>query len=327
MRIQIMAQRLERITQMVDAINKGRAPTVEDFCRIFEVRQRTVFEDLRMIREQLGLDIEYDRFRQGYVNRDPKKKLPVFDLNEGELFVLVLGRDMLAQYSGTVFEPYLRGALSKIEARLPDTVQVNLGDLQSMVKFQAAAIPSFDRQTFFDANKACEMSMPMEISYFSPHNNEVTERCIEPYKLLNHDGSWYIVGWCRLRNALRYFALHRIQNYKLLEQERFRVKEGLDIDKYLESAFKLEHGDGEQHIKIHFKPAAARYIRERKWHPSQKLSENEDGSCILEFVSQSLDEVKRWILYYGANAEVLEPASLREMLRKEFAEAVELYKD
>src|SRR5262249_52211784 len=153
--LESMAQRLERLCQMVETINQGRAPTVEEFCRLFEVRERTVYEDIRMIREQLGYDIEFDRFRNGYINKNPKKKLQVFDLNEGELFVLALGRDMLSQYSGTVFEAQLRSVLDKIAGRLPSTVQVNFEELKSLVKFPPGGIPSIDRRTFFAANKAC----------------------------------------------------------------------------------------------------------------------------------------------------------------------------
>ncbi|NTV06820.1 MAG: WYL domain-containing protein, partial [Chlorobiaceae bacterium] len=38
-----------------------------------------------------------------------------------------------------------------------------------------------------------------------------------------------------------------------------------------------------------------------------------------------LDAVKRWIMHYGAQAEVLEPKELRDMVRLEVREMGEVY--
>jgi predicted DNA-binding transcriptional regulator YafY len=45
--------------------------------------------------------------------------------------------------------------------------------------------------------------------------------------------------------------------------------------------------------------------------------ENTDGSVLLSFPAPSIYEVKRWVLPWGGDAEVLEPASLREALAAE----------
>ena len=201
-------QRFARVVSMIERINRGRAPSVDDFCREFEVAQRTVYEDIRFLKEEMGIDIEFDRDRQGYVNRNPEKKLPTFDLNEGEFFVLALGRDMLAQYSGTIFEPHLRGALDKIAARLPNGVTMSFNDLQSLVRFQPGGVPLFERKVFYDMNKACEVRFPVEISYYSASSGELTEkRKINPYRTVERKGVWYVVAWCHLRNDIRKFAI------------------------------------------------------------------------------------------------------------------------
>ena len=70
-------------------------------------------------------------------------------------------------------------------------------------------------------------------------------------------------------------------------------------------------------MKVVFARRLARYIRERVWHPSQKLRDLPDGR--LEMTLQVADtlEIRRWLLGYGVQAEVVEPASLREALRGE----------
>jgi predicted DNA-binding transcriptional regulator YafY len=320
-----MPNRLERLVAMEEEINRGRYPTVERFCEMFEVKARTVYEDIRYLKENMGLEVAFDRFRDGYYNANPKKKLPQFQLTDGEVFALTLGKEMLSEYTGTSFEPILRAALEKIYERLPNWVAVDLDDLKSMVKFNAGPVIGISRKTFLDLNAACEKHSPAALDYYSPKKDEITQRIVEPHRLMENRGTWYLVAYCRMRQALRLFALHRIRSYKLLD-ETFTPTSDEQIDEWLGSAFMLEHGDREYRVKIHFNAQAARYIGERQWHPSQELQAHNDGSCTLSLTTQSLDEMKRWVLTYGAQAEVIEPKELREMIEAEVKKMGQLYK-
>src|SRR5206468_3465853 len=74
-------------------------------------------------------------------------------------------------------------------------------------------------------------------------------------------------------------------------------------------------------VKVVFAKKLARYIRERLWHPSQKFRDLGDGRLELTLHVADTLEVRRWILGYGVQAEVIEPAGMREALRQE-AEAL-----
>ena len=58
---------------------------------------------------------------------------------------------------------------------------------------------------------------------------------------------------------------------------------------------------------------AARVIREKEWHPTQRL-EQKGKKTILHMDVQGLPEVARWVLYHSPNARVLSPPSLKEMV-------------
>jgi predicted DNA-binding transcriptional regulator YafY len=318
-----MSLRLERIILMSEEINRGRFPSVQDLCHKFEIQERTFYEDLRFIREFLGLEIRHSKAKGGYYNADPSKKLPEFNLSHGEVFALTLGKEMLSQYVGTSFEPILTSAIEKIIKRLPDRVKVNADDIKCLVKFHPGAVIPVERKLFLDLNRACEKQRPVAIRYFSASKGETTDRVVEPLRLLENRATWYLVAYCRLRRDLRYFALHRIEKYDVLEEEVFGPREDLTIDEWIDQAFQLEHTGQEHSVKVKFQPKAARYIRERQWHQTQKLTEHEDGSCTLEFVTQSLDEAKRWVLTYGSDAMVLEPSELQSMIAEEHRKAAE----
>jgi proteasome accessory factor B len=55
----------------------------------------------------------------------------------------------------------------------------------------------------------------VELSYFSPRKNEVTERRVDPYGLALRRGIWSLVGHCHLRRGVRTFHVHRIRTLKV----------------------------------------------------------------------------------------------------------------
>lgn len=318
--------RADRIFSMADEIQSGRYPSVKRFREMFEVSERTVHDDLTLLKDRMRMDVQFDRDRGGYFNADPNWKMPPFDLDEGEVFALILGKEMLAQYVGTSFEPVLRGAIEKIAERLTDKVQIDFAQVRSMVQFRTQGVIPISRKLLLDLTEACERQLVVELIYTSASKGERTERAVHPYRIIENRGLWYLVAYCETRQALRHFALHRIEKHHLTDT-RYPLNESLHIDEWLKSAFQLEHGDGEHHVRIQFTPSAARYIRERKWHPSQSIDEHDDGGCTMSFTAQNLDEVKRWVLPYGAEAIVLEPEALRNRLRGELAAAANNYRD
>ena len=60
-------------------------------------------------------------------------------------------------------------------------------------------------------------------------------------------------------------------------------------------------------VKVRFLPRVATYVAEAKWHGSQKLEKQKDGSVLAEFRLSNTEEIKRWILSFGQHAVVLEP--------------------
>lgn len=310
---------------MIDRINSGRRPSMQWLMENCECSERTVHADLAFLRDNLRMAIEYDRYHEGYINTDPKRTLPPIELTEGELFALALGKNMLTEYSGTAFEPILDAAIEKIVERLPDKAKISVADLSGVVRFKPPGMIELEsRKSWFDLNRACEESKIVQITYFSAHSGQLTIREIEPHRMVESRGAWYVIAWCRSKSGVRQFALHRIREYKVMT-DSFEKRENVDVDKYLEEVFLLEHGDEVQRYVIKFDPVASRYVRERRWHASQEIVDHEDGSCTLSFNAARTDEVKRWVLVFGASAEVIEPQTLRDILHNEFQRGLGLY--
>ncbi len=129
----------------------------------------------------------------------------------------------------------------------------------------------------------------------------------------------YLVGYCHLRRAIRVFAMERIRGLDVLSR-RFTLPAGFDPEKYLAGALGVISGDLVT-VKVVFAKKLARYIRERLWYPSQKFRDLTDGRLELTLRVADTLEVRRWILGYDVQAEVIEPAGAEADPRDEPAVA------
>jgi len=79
-------------------------------------------------------------------------------------------------------------------------------------------------------------------------------------------------------------------------------------------------------VRVRFSRNVARYVEEKTWHPSQKLTRQKDGSLAAEFDLSTTEEIKRWILSFGKNAAVLAPECLRREMNDELRSTLLQYR-
>jgi predicted DNA-binding transcriptional regulator YafY len=152
---------------------------------------------------------------------------------------------------------------------------------------------------------------------------EKTKRKIDPYFIRFYNGTFYLIGFCHLRDKIRTFVMSRI---KMLSQsgETFEKPDGLTLDAIVAPSFGVYDGEP-QRVKIWFSAEAAGYIREKKWHESQKIEDHENGGITLEAEVAGLQDVRNWVLSWGRQAVVLEPEELRDELSEEAAAMLGMY--
>ena len=92
----------------------------------------------------------------------------------------------------------------------------------------------------------------------------------------------------------------------------------------LERAFGMVCDDPLE-VQIWFSTDQARYIQERKWAMEQKISKRKDGSIVVWMRASGWYDVKRWILSFGQDAEILEPQELRGEILEELKNNVGRY--
>ena len=297
------------------AVKDGSYPNGTTLSERLEVCRKTVLRDIEFMRDRLGLPIEFDGQRNGYGYTEEVDAFPTMQISEGELFALMVAEKALQQYRGTPFEARLVTALRKLERALPETVSLHLAEWDHAISFRTSAEPIVNVPVLETLADAIQARQQLRLTYRKPGARQGEGRVVDPYHLANVNGDWYLFAFDHLREAIRTFVPTRI-----LAAERtgktFRRPERFLLEKQLRDSFGIYSKEGEFDVVLRFDEAVADYIREKRWHPSQELSELGDGAVELRLKLGSLVEVQRWVLGWGGHVEVVGPKELLRGVRE-----------
>jgi proteasome accessory factor B len=232
---------------------------------------------------------------------------------------LTLAEQMALYFSKGLFKPLqgspiyesLESAMQKIGSQLPAQSFKFLRGLDQGISVSSFGLKDYSHsKEVIDAlTRAVFNKFTVRILHRSPQRVKPIEREVNPYKIWYVNNGLYLVGHDHRENALRTFAVERIQSAKLTNR-RFETPSDFNFDEFQKTAFNVIWGEP-QEVKIRFSAAQAPYIRERTWHPSQQIENEQDGRTIITLHVADLDEVKRWLIGFGAEAEVLGPEKLQ----------------
>jgi predicted DNA-binding transcriptional regulator YafY len=306
---------LQRMLQIHQALQDGSYPNAASLACDLEVSAKSIQRDLEFMRDRLSLPLEWDAVRRGYHYTQEVKAFPTLQITEGELVALVVAEKALQQYRGTSFEKPLLSALRKMEQALPDTISLSLTGVEQTISFHTRAEPILNLEIFDALAKATAACQQLELIYRKPGRLQTEQRRVDPYHLANINGEWFLFAFDHLRKDIRTFVPARIKALKPTGKTFVRP-EKFSLEKRLRDSFAVQSGHGEFDVLIRFSETVADYVREKKWHDSQRLRELKNGGVELRLKLSSLAEIERWVLSWAGNAVVIHPAQLAESVKR-----------
>jgi predicted DNA-binding transcriptional regulator YafY len=201
--------RTDRLYALVEELRAcaPRRRSARELASLFEVSARTIERDIGAL-QQAGVPIYADAGRAGGYTVDKSLTLPPLNFTPAEAVAVAVA---LGRVNVGPFEGAARRAVQKIVAAMsePNVVAARgLADrvrlLEPVVIPKAVPVPSV-------IERAIVARRVLWIRYLDRAGN-LTERDVEPVVFLAGPGGWYLVGWCRVREAARCFRVDRIQH-------------------------------------------------------------------------------------------------------------------
>ncbi len=288
------------------------------------VSKRTVYRDLAAMERDAGLPIWQDGGRFGLAEG---AFLPPLDLTLHEAMTLFLAARVLAKASDE-YDTELIGAFVKLAAVLPKVLADHVQATADLV----ATRPPDQRFTrvFRTLTEAWARGRVVQIEYdaaaYDPSRG-IRRARVRPYAIepsaLTH--ALYLIGYDEERGGRRTFKVERIRDAALTPQT-FDPAEGAGTVAELARGWDVIADQPLTSVVVRFKPEVARRVAETRWHASQQLEREPDGSLLWRARVAGLHEVQLWILGWGADAEVLEPPELRASVAEQLQRAAEQYR-
>ncbi len=313
------------ILKMLSARRYG--VTVQEMAQELEVNQKTIRRDLDTFKA-VGMPIEevvgdHGQKRWSIKHNNGQVELS-FSMDEALAFYL--GRRYLEPMAGTLFWVAAQNAFKKIRACLGKPALDHLEKMAGTMHHTAVGTSDYSQKADLidELMEGIEKHRVTLINYQSLGATEPVEYEIHPYGITYHRGSLYLVARSTDHDKLLHFKVDRIDQADV-QSLVFEPVDGFTLEDHFANSFGVFQGDGDIAVTIRFLPRVVRYVEESKWHASQKLSRQRDGSLIAEFHLSSTEEIMRWVLSFGQNAIVLEPTELRDQIAAEIAVMNEVY--
>jgi len=301
---------LERMLRIHGELRRGELVNATRLGAELEVSRKTITRDIAFMRDRLDLPIEFDVRANTYRYTEPVENFPTVQVTEGEVMALLVARRALEQYQGTPFHQQLAVAFEKLTAGLKDRITFTADEEWRTVSFKNVGLGRTDLQVFTSLSGAVLREREVSFAYRKPGDASSATRRVEPYHLSHRENLWYLIGRDGDRGELRTFALPRIREVKETGNVFTRPAD-FSPDRFFSGSLGVVEGKGDYRVRVVFATEVADRVRERLWHESQEMHARADGRLEVRLRLGALGEAERWVLGWGAAAEVLAPAELR----------------
>ena len=305
---------LERIYFFHDELSRVRFPNARTLMQEFEISLATARRDINYLRDRLLAPLEFNSKKNGFYYSDESFNLP-FENSPRIIFLLgMLNR--LAEETGLSDLPEIK----QLERRLSGMISDDLTHITDKIHCEWIEVEHPDSQIFDTIIEAIVKKRQLKI-YYKSLKNDKTNRTVEPSRLINYQGRWYLSAWCTMRNEPRIFHLARIIEASTGNKSEIPQSH---VPANLDRSFGIFKGNPRYHAEILFTGEAAELVKNQYWHKDQVVKVSAKGVTFRLPVRDD-KEIMMKIMQYGAQATVMNPPELAEKIGKEAQKLSELY--
>lgn len=287
----------DRLIGILSILLQEEKTTAPELAERFEVSRRTINRDIEDLC-RAGIPIRTVQGSGGGISIMDGYRMDRTILTSRDMQMILAGLRSLDSVSGSRYYSQLMEKLQSGSSAYIGGRDSILIDLSSWNKSSLA--PKIEV-----IQNAIENRNLLEFRYYAPAGE--SSRTIEPYYLVFKWSNWYVWGWCTSREDFRLFKLNRMDNVAETGC-RFACRNVPVPDLSNEKVF-----PGGIKVKALFTP-------DMKWRLIEEygphcFTETADGRLLFTADYTDMDNLISWILTFGAKAEVLEPAEVRDRIR------------
>ncbi|MEA4826369.1 MAG: YafY family protein [Clostridium sp.] len=315
--------KLSHLLELILMLQYKEFTTASELADLLEVDKKTIYRYIDTL-QMSNVPVESKKGRYGgfYINKEFYMKYPKLDRNE--LQALLLASKILTKENGFFYADEFQKAIIKIKNTfLSDDSEI--GDLKEGISFkinEAGNLEKFN-DMISKINYSISKGKILDIKYYSINKDSETNRRINPYTIFCKRGVWYLIAYCHTQKEEKTFRISRIKSINITN-DKFIKPRDFHLKEYLNKSWEVFRED-QVLVKVKFDKSVTSFIQESEWLPNQEIELLKDENIVFKAYVSDLGEIKKWILGFGCNAEVLEPLSLREEIKQDTSNLLDKY--
>ncbi len=307
-----MLETSARLLRLLSLLQARRDWTSTELATRLGVTTRTIRNDMDRLR-RLGYPVDARPGVAGGYRLGTGGGMPPLLLDDDEAVAVAIGLRTAASGSIAGIEETSVRALAKLQQVLPSRLRHRVSAFQSSALPMPSRGPQVDPEVLTVIASACRDHERLRFDYRS-HSGTASRRSVEPYRLANDRGRWYLVAWDSGRNDWRTFRVDRIEP-RTPAGPRFTPR-ALPPDR--EIAAQVARGIGEAtwryraRVIVH---APAAYVRGRLPIPVAVEPLGKD-QCAFEPGSDHPEMLALYLGMLDADFQIVDSPELTDALRK-----------
>ena len=301
----------------------------DELAERLDCTRRTVQRDLHVLATAFDLRTETRERGRKYWSLPPRfLESEKLQLTMTEMLCLYLSQQLLAPLAGTPFGDGLATALEKIKALLPTEALEHFADLDEAFLIKSVVQDDYTGHGDHIAtlNDAILHERIVRVRYRSASQGRELDTELHPYGMILLAASLYCVGYLAEYDEVRTLKVSRLAEVRPTGRS-FDKPSTFSLARHTRGAFGVFSPGEPRTIRARFTGWAATNLREHRWHPSQRVVQDDGDALTAEFELSSTVEFKRWLLGFGRHATVLRPKPLAREIAEELAAAGRQYED
>jgi predicted DNA-binding transcriptional regulator YafY len=285
---------IKRYISIIDLLSTNQFPSLEYIFKNLsdegiKTSERTIQRDFQALKEEFGIEVVYNKFKDGYFidsenSTSPKTFIRILEiLNTAEI--------------------------------IADTIKDNKESLKYLSLESSVNLKGIENLKYI--LKAIKDSKIISFKHQSFYNDTSRISYLKPYGLKEYMNRWYVIGVVQGLNELRTYGIDRIEELKITDK-KFTPDTKLNPLANFEQIVGVVYSLHEMtKVVLSFSPNQGKYIKTLPIHASQTtLVDNQEEFKISLYLKPNYELIQK-IMMYNQDVKVIEPSWLaKEILER-----------
>ncbi|HEX2955538.1 MAG TPA: WYL domain-containing protein [Chitinispirillaceae bacterium] len=281
------------------------------------------FEILKIARKSNEIEVLKNGYYRYVSDNDDDEPKSLMSLHDDELMALFAIKHILSAMTSDLLRD-LFDPLQKRFTSMLDTLVKDPDSWESRIRILDIHFRSIEKGTFTMLTMAIARKRVITFEY-TDSSGSTSSRIVSPQQLARYKDNWYLDAWCHSAAKPRIFSLDMIKDIHYKNSTFHSIDTDTLRDTYATS-YGIFSGKPTATAVINFTGKAARYVKREQWHPQQQFTDIDSSTVQLRIPFNNPTELICMILYWGSEAEVIGPQSLRDEIAAITKNMMEKYK-